>query len=61
MPRALTEYSVFIGSPSGLDEERRRFRDALRRFNENHGQPDGVRFEPIGWEDTLPGVGRPRN
>jgi Domain of unknown function (DUF4062) len=56
----LTQYSVFIGSPEGLDEERQSFRDTLRRFNENHGQPDGVRFEPIGWEDTLPGVGRPQ-
>lgn len=60
MPRPLTQYSVFIGSPGGLDEERQSFRDILRRFNENHGQPDGVRFEPIGWEDTLPGVGRPQ-
>jgi Domain of unknown function (DUF4062) len=60
MPRLLTQYFVFIGSPDGLDEERQSFRDTLRRFNENHGQPDGVRFEPIGWEDTLPGVGRPQ-
>ena len=60
MPRPLTQYSVFIGSPRGLDEERQSFRDTFSRFNEIHGRPDGVRFEPIGWEDTLPGVGRPQ-
>jgi hypothetical protein len=54
MPRPLTQYSVFIGSPEGLDEERQFFRDTLRRFNENHGQPDGVRFEPTGGKTRFP-------
>jgi tetratricopeptide (TPR) repeat protein len=60
MPRPLIEYRVFIGSPRGLAEERQLFRDTILRFNEVHGNPNGVIFAPIGWEDTLPGAGRPQ-
>jgi tetratricopeptide (TPR) repeat protein len=60
MPRPLTEYRVFIGSPGGLEDERRRFRDAILYFNEAHGNPDGVVLAAVGWEDTLPGAGRPQ-
>src|SRR3984893_14357017 len=61
MPRLFTQYSVFIASPSGLDKERQRFRDVVLRFNEVYGNPRSVRFEPVGWEDTLPDVGRPQD
>jgi len=58
MPRTLTEYRVFIGSPGGLDEERKGFRATIDRFNEVHGNPTGVVFAAVGWEETLGGVGR---
>jgi hypothetical protein len=60
MPKSLTQYRVFIGSPRGLDEERKRFRDTLEKFNKYHGKPAGVLFDPVGWEDTIGGVGRPQ-
>jgi tetratricopeptide (TPR) repeat protein len=60
MPRSLTQYRVFIGSPGGLNDERTKFRDALEKFTKLHAEPSGVLFHPVGWEDTLGGVGRPQ-
>ncbi len=58
MPRSITQYRVFIGSPGGLEAERTCFREKLRKFSEMHD--DDVVFHPVGWEDTLPGAGRPQ-
>jgi hypothetical protein len=60
MPRALTQYRVFIGSPGGLDEERTCFHTKLTKFTAVHADERGVVFHPMGWEDTLGGVGRPQ-
>jgi tetratricopeptide (TPR) repeat protein len=60
MPRQITQYRIFIGSPGGLRDEREAFRRVLTTFNEHHGEPNGIVFAPIGWEDTLGGVGRPQ-
>ena len=60
MTRQLTQFRVFIGSPSGLEEERRAFQKALAKFTECHAEPRDVVFKPVGWEDTLPGNGRPQ-
>ena len=61
MPRQITEYRVFIASPGGLQEERQRFRDALIEYNASDALPRGVVFTPVGWEDTLGGIGRPQS
>jgi hypothetical protein len=61
VPKLLTQYRVFIGSPSGLDEERKCFRCTLTRYTALHSEPRGVAFHPVGWEDTLGGVGRPQD
>jgi tetratricopeptide (TPR) repeat protein len=61
MPREITEYRVFIASPGGLQEERQRFRDALIEYNASDALPRGVVFTPVGWEDTLGGIGRPQS
>jgi tetratricopeptide (TPR) repeat protein len=58
MPRQITHYRVFIGSPGGLETERQCFRETLRKFSELHG--DNVRFDPVGWEDAPPAIGRPQ-
>ena len=60
MPKSLTQYRVFIGSPGGLEEERKRFGALLEKYSKLHGEPAGVVFHPVGWEDTLGGVGRPQ-
>ncbi|MCX7381399.1 MAG: DUF4062 domain-containing protein [Alphaproteobacteria bacterium] len=60
MPRPLTQYRVFIASPGGLEEERKCFRHVLETFTRRHSEPRGVVFQPVGWEDTLGGAGRPQ-
>ena len=60
VPKLLTQYRVFIGSPGGLDDERECFRSKLERFSALHAEPQSVLFRPVGWEDTLGGVGRPQ-
>src|SRR5947208_1405622 len=60
MPKLLTQYRVFICSPGGLDEERKRFRRILERYTAVHSEPRGVAFQPVGWEETVGGVGRPQ-
>ena len=61
MPKTLTQYRVFIGSPGELEEERKCFRGKLTKFSEIHSEPRGVVFHPVGWEETIGGVGRPQD
>ena len=60
MPSELTCLRVFIASPSGLAEERKAFRDEIQEFNEADAIPRGVLFQPVAWEGTLGGIGRPQ-
>ncbi|HYO64406.1 MAG TPA: tetratricopeptide repeat protein [Pyrinomonadaceae bacterium] len=52
--------NVFIASPSDLGSERKAFRLALERLNKLKAKGMGYSFEPLGWEDALPGGGRPQ-
>lgn len=60
MPKSLTQYRVFIGSPGGLADERKCFRNTLEKFSALHSEHQAVLFHPVGWEDTVGGVGRPQ-
>ena len=60
MPRSITQYRVFIGSPGGLEDEREQFRRAFEKFNAVTCKHHDLLFEAVGWEDTLPGKGRPQ-
>jgi tetratricopeptide (TPR) repeat protein len=60
MPSNLVSYSIFIASPSGLDEERKTFKTEINEYNDCEAHSRGVHFEPVGWEETLGGVGRPQ-
>jgi tetratricopeptide (TPR) repeat protein len=60
VPKQLTQYRIFIGSPGGLENERRCFGGKLDRFTAAHAEHRGVVFRPVGWEDTVGGVGRPQ-
>jgi len=60
VPRQITQYRVFIGSPGGLGDERKAFRDRLDHCSKTRGEPKKVRFEAVGWEDTVGGCGRPQ-
>ncbi len=60
MPKQLVQYRVFIASPGGLGDERTWFRRKLEKFTATHSEPNGVVFHPVGWEETIGGVGRPQ-
>jgi tetratricopeptide (TPR) repeat protein len=60
MPSSLEAYRIFIASPSGLKDVRDRFRATIDKYNETDAHRRGVMFMPIGWEATLPGIGRPQ-
>ena len=60
MPAEIRAYRVFIACPGGLETERKVFRDVLREWNDMVCLDRGIAFHPIGWEDTLPGKGRPQ-
>jgi hypothetical protein len=40
-----------MGSPCGVDEERRRLTEALERFNRHHGGGLALLFHAMAWED----------
>ncbi|MDR3518011.1 MAG: DUF4062 domain-containing protein [Azospirillaceae bacterium] len=60
MPKQLTQYRIFIASPSGLDAERKCFQSTLQRFTIKRSEPRKVLFHPVMWEQTIGGVGRPQ-
>ncbi|MBI5684607.1 MAG: tetratricopeptide repeat protein [Verrucomicrobia bacterium] len=61
MPTNPTAYRVFIASPSGLDDERRTFRETIHKHNEADGYARNAIFVPVGWEETLGGRRRPQS
>lgn len=61
MPTTLSNYSIFIASPSGLEEVRNTFRTTVQEYNDTDANHRNVHFTPVGWEETLGGVGRPQS
>lgn len=52
--------SVFLASPSDLQEERKITRSVVDDINQSLGRVFDWHIELLGWEDTLPGCGRPQ-
>ena len=52
---------IFVASPGDLQEERKVIRNVALEFNESWAEHLGYQIELLGWEDTLPGVGRPQH
>lgn len=52
---------IFIGSPSGLEDERRAAREIVEEINQAHSDHWGCQFKLVGWEDTIPGYQRPQS
>ena len=52
--------TVFLASPGDLDAERKAARHAVERVNKNVAKHLGWHVDLVGWEDTLPGHGRPQ-
>jgi hypothetical protein len=53
-------FRVFIASPSDLGDERRVAREVVEELNSIFSKETEIRIELLGWEDTLPGSGRPQ-
>lgn len=51
---------VFLASPGDLAEERKVAKVIIDDFNSQLADALGYQVELVGWEDTLPGVGRPQ-
>lgn len=51
---------VFIGSPGGLEDERRAAHAIVEEVNRDHNEHWGCHFKLLGWEDTVPGYQRPQ-
>lgn len=51
---------VFLGSPGDLAEERKIAKSVVDDFNSQLADALGYQVELVGWEDTLPGIGRPQ-
>lgn len=55
-----TVLKAFLASPGDLDDERRIARAVVDEVNHTVGRTWGITVELLGWEDTLPGAGRPQ-
>jgi hypothetical protein len=60
MPEEIALYRVFIATPGGLEGERRVFDRVLNNYSTAEAVHRQALFFPVGWEDTLAGVGRPQ-
>ena len=56
----LRRIRVFIASPDDVPNERETFRKIIERVNRVKALSNGIYLEAVGWEDTLPGKGRPQ-
>lgn len=57
----IRHYKVFFASPSDLKKERQLFGEEVQKFNYNNATPRGFQFDPIGWEKSFRGPGRPQD
>src|SRR5256885_2048617 len=51
---------VFIASPNDLADERRAIKEVADVLNSSFGKEVGLHTQLLGWEDRLPGFGRPQ-
>ena len=50
-----------MGSPGGVEEERQSTKRLLENLNQSLGLHSDLRFDFYGWEQTVPGEGRPQD
>lgn len=53
-------FRVFLASPGDLEDERRTAKRIIDEYNSQLADALGYQADLVGWEDTLPGVGRPQ-
>ena len=54
-------FRVFLASPNDLQDERKAVRNAVVECNEFWANVLGYHIELSGWEETVPGYGRPQD
>lgn len=60
MARTRRFIKVFLASPGDLTDERKVAKVIVDEFNSQLADALGYQVELVGWEDTLPGIGRPQ-
>jgi hypothetical protein len=60
MDEQVKVFRVFIASPNDCADERRSLREEVEEINGIFSRETDLRIELLGWEDTLPGAGRPQ-
>lgn len=58
---SLRVVKIFLSSPSDLEDERKAFPAIIDYVNVIKARNHGVLLEAIGWENTMPGKGRPQS
>lgn len=53
-------FRIFLASPGDLEEERRVAKRVIDEYNSQLANALGYHVDLVGWEDTLPGIGRPQ-
>lgn len=57
MAKTVTKYSIFLASPSDLNEERSAVEEVIDELNITYGQKEGIIFELLKWEThSAPGI-----
>jgi Domain of unknown function (DUF4062) len=57
MARTVTKYSIFLGSPSDLEEERFAIEEVIKELNLSFGAPNNLIIELVKWEThSAPGI-----
>jgi hypothetical protein len=52
MPKNKAAIRIFVGSPGGVDDERKAVFDIIDRLRRDHWRPDDVGIEGYGWDIT---------
>jgi HEAT repeat protein len=60
MSHQITVLKVFIASPGDLMPERQALREVVDKLNKACEAAANMRIHLLGWEDTMPGCGRPQ-
>ncbi len=60
MDQQMKVLRVFIASPGDLTDERKAMREVIEEINAIYSKEADWRIELLGWEDTMPGAGRPQ-
>ncbi len=57
MPTKITQYKIFLATPSDVQEEREKIKRVIEELNLTFGKRNGLRLELVKWEThSIPGI-----